>query len=279
MNALTTHRGVAMNRICEQTHVVKRWVFWLPFASAAVLAAGCLSTRGTDHSGSQDAKRAPVESTARLTSPSSPAPHQLSIDEALSVVMRSIEAVRQRHQSLPPPRNDAEKLVRIGELDQAPRDAMSQLNPGVLRSTDRQAVWTAVSALIAPLDEDNRRQLLMLVPPEGWFPISIYGRDAARAAFFVIQHGDQALWRRFLPSIEKMVQSGEAEGPSFALMYDRLALSEGRPQRYGSQMSCRDSGYITTQPMEDLSTVDDRRRAIGMIPYAEYLRIYKNMSC
>lgn len=216
---------------------------------------------------------------ACMSTQGAPVVHEVTVDEAVSEVKEGIEMVRQRHRVLPPPRNDAEKLVRIGELDQAPRDAMERLNLAGLDASKRQVIWTAVGELIRPIEEDNRTQVLRLLPPDGWFRISVYGRDAARAAFFVVQHADQALWRRFLPKIEEMVLAGEAEGPAFALMYDRLALSEGRPQRYGSQMTCRDGRYVTMEPVEEMKTIDDRRSAIGMIPYVQYLRIYKDMSC
>lgn len=204
---------------------------------------------------------------------------EISIGAAVAAVQDSIERVRRQHQTLPHPENDADKLLRIGELDQAPRNAMSGMNLGALDASKRQALWSVVGDVIDPIDRANQKQVLELLPPEGWFAISRYGREAARAAFFVVQHADQTLWRKFLPKIEEMVRSGEAEGPSYALMYDRLALSEGRPQRYGSQMACQDGRYVTMEPMEEIGKVDDRRIAIGLIPYSDYLRIYEEMSC
>jgi hypothetical protein len=45
-------------------------------------------------------------------------------------------------------------------------------------------------------------------------------------------------------------------------MYDRLAVSEGRPQRYGTQMVCRD-GRWTVDTLEDPANVDARRQEMG----------------
>jgi hypothetical protein len=204
---------------------------------------------------------------------------QTTINAAISRVRESIEQVRDAQQALPAPASDAERLVRMGELDQAPRNALSSLDMASLSGHERQAIWAAVEEQTREIDADNRSRLLSLVPAEGWFSISRYGRDAARAAFFIVQHADQSLWRRFLPKIEGMVHGGEAEGPSFALMYDRLAISESRPQRYGSQMGCEGSRYIPLQPVEDLQNIDARRKAIGLSPYADYLKIYASMRC
>jgi hypothetical protein len=200
-------------------------------------------------------------------------------EAAVAAVRASIDAAQRRQQTLPPAQTDSERLLRMGELEQAPRDAMAALNLGALSGADRSAVWEAVSALIQPIDEANQKQLLAMVPEEGWFSISRYGRDAARAAFLIVQHADQALWRRFLPTIEQMARADEAEGPAYALMYDRLALSENRPQRYGSQMSCEQGRYVTMQPVEKLQTIDARRAALRMSPYTDYLKIYAEMRC
>jgi hypothetical protein len=207
------------------------------------------------------------------------AQHSAPVEKAVTAVRESIDAARRRQQSLPAPTGDADRLIRMGQLEQAPRDALATLDMASLSSVDRQAVWAAVGGLIEPIDHANQQELLTMVPADGWFSISRYGRDAARAAFLIVQHADQSLWRRFLPKIEEMVRAGEAEGPAYALMYDRLALSENRPQRYGSQMGCKDGRYATLEPFEDPASIDTRRSALGLIPYADYLKIYANMRC
>ena len=53
-----------------------------------------------------------------------------------------------------------------------------------------------------------------------------------------------------MPVLEPLVVTGEVDGQSFGLMYDRLAVNEGRPQRYGSQMKCEAGRYVP-EPLED----------------------------
>lgn len=202
------------------------------------------------------------------------------VASAIQPVSAAIAEVNARLAKLPPARDDAERLVRMGELEQAPRAALSKVDFSKLSEAQKRQAWAAITAQLKPIDEENQRALLRMVPEDGgWFSISRYGRDAARAAFLIIQHSNQDLWRRFLPSIERMAKAGEAEGPSYALLYDRLALSEGRPQRYGSQMECRGGRYVPQEPLEDPSTLDARRAALKMIPYAEYLRMFDENSC
>ena len=59
-------------------------------------------------------------------------------------------------------------------------------------------------------------------------------------------------------------------------MEDRVALAEGRPQTYGSQL--RQNGNdsrLFVSPLLDPDHVDERRAAIGLPPMAEYLKHWK----
>jgi hypothetical protein len=198
---------------------------------------------------------------------------------AIQPVSIAIHETRERLAKLPPPSNDGEKIIRMAELEQAPRAALGKVEFARFSEVQKRQIWTAIAAQMQPIDKANQSALLSMVPPEGWFSISRYGQEAAKAAFLIVQHADQTLWRRFLPHIEKLAKAGEAEGPAYALMYDRLALSEGRPQRYGSQMECREGRYVPEEPLEDPKRIDSRRIALGMTPYAEYLKLYHGSTC
>ena len=114
-----------------------------------------------------------------------------------------------------------------------------------------------------------------MVPADGWFLKSRYGEKAAGAAFHIIQHSDVEQWKRFVPVLEPLVVTGEVDGQSFGLMYDRLALNEGRPQRYGSQMTC-EAGKWVPDRLEDPARVEEWRKAMGFPQtFAEYLEHWK----
>jgi hypothetical protein len=130
-------------------------------------------------------------------------------------------------------------------------------------------VW----AEIRPIDEANLQALLAMLPPEGWFTINKYGPAASEAAFLIIQHSNVEQWRRFVPMMETLAMQGEVKGGDYALMYDRLALTEKRPQRYGSQMVCQ-AGKFAPAPIEDPDHIDERRAALQMSPYKDYLAHY-----
>lgn len=180
----------------------------------------------------------------------------------IAPVGEAIAAVRARHAALPPPRNDSERLIRMGELDQAPRRVIVAIDFSKIPEAERQAAMDAAAAPIEAVDAENQAALLAMVPPEGWFLKSRYGEKAAMAAFHIVQHADETLWRRFLPVLEPLVAKGEIDGQSYALMFDRLAVSEGRPQRYGSQWRC-DNGKYRPYPIENPEGLDRRRAEMG----------------
>jgi hypothetical protein len=201
------------------------------------------------------------------------APVQLSPQAraAIAPVLDAIAQERAAQAALPPPNNESEPVERLGRLDQAPRLAMDKVDLSQAPPEERDAARRAVAQAIHEADVANEAALFKLVPPEGWFGSSRYGDDAARAAFEILQHSDTDQQRRLLPVLEAFVAFGDAEGPDYALMYDRLAVGDGRPQRYGSQLHC-ENGKMTPYPVEDPAGLDDRRRSVGFVePYAGYV--------
>ena len=131
-----------------------------------------------------------------------------------------------------------------------------------------------------PIDAANTARLRRLLPPgNGWFTISEYGRRAAEAAFTIVQHsGDPALMREVLRRMEPLVGTSEIDGDGYGMMYDRLAASEGRLQRYGSQESTCVGGHpAIPEDLEDPAHGDERRARLGMMPMAQYLRVLERI--
>jgi hypothetical protein len=78
--------------------------------------------------------------------------------------------------------------------------------------------------------------------------------------------------RQVLARMEPLAKAGEVRGSDYALLYDRTALADGRPQRYGSQLGC-DGGKLGFLRMEDPAGVDARRKAVGLTEtLAEYAK-------
>src|SRR3990167_5308124 len=182
--------------------------------------------------------------------------------ELVAPVRQAIEAERRVQAALPSPANDSERLERMGRLDQVGRRVLTQIDLSVLPPEELKVARKAMWAPVEEADAENEKALLAMVPPEGWFLKSRYGDKAARAAFHIVQHSNLELWRRFVPVLEPLVAKGEVDGQSYGIMYDRLALNEGRPQRYGSQVVCK-AGKWGPDKLEDPDSMDERRKAMG----------------
>lgn len=198
-----------------------------------------------------------AQQNAAPTAPLSPESQAL-----IAPVQAAIDAEREAQAALPAPADDRERLIRMGRLDQAGRQVLTGIDLHTLPPEEMAAARAAMWAPIEQADDENMAALLAMVPEEGWFLGSVYGEAAASAAFHIVQHSDTEYWARFVPVLEPLVASGEIDGQSYGMMYDRWSLAEGRPQRYGSQMTCRDSAWVLNT-LEDPETVNDRRAAMG----------------
>jgi hypothetical protein len=188
----------------------------------------------------------------------------------IAPVHEAIERVRAEQAALPPATTSADKLDRMRRLDQAPRLALEHVDFSKIAPAERPKASAAIWQQIIPIDEANERALTAMLPAEGWFTISKYGRPAAQAAFLIVQHAPIEFQEPFLPRLEALAAKGEVDGGDYALLYDRVAVRHDRPQRYGSQMRCEGARWVPN-PIEDPPNLDKRRAAMGMGPYADYL--------
>lgn len=194
----------------------------------------------------------------------------------IAPVAEAVAAEEARQAGLPPATSDRERLERMGVLDQVGRRALIPIDLTILPEAERAAATAAMWGPLMAMDDRLLAELLAMVPAEGWFRKSVYGEQAASAAFLIIQHSDIEQWRRFVPVLEPLVATGEINGSQYGLMYDRLAVNEGRPQRYGTQMTCKAGEWvIDRENLEDPENADARRAAIGFHgTLAEYEAIF-----
>lgn len=182
----------------------------------------------------------------------------------IAPVAEAIAAEEARQAALPPAVDVRERLERMGQLDQVGRRAAARVDLSLLPESERAAARYALRAPIAAMDDRLLAELLPLVPESGWFTPEVYGERASSAAFLIIQHSNIEQWRRFVPVLEPLALAGQIDGQDYGLMYDRLAISEGRLQRYGTQVTCTGGKFVIDWGnIEDPENADARRRAIG----------------
>ncbi|MFL5507672.1 MAG: DUF6624 domain-containing protein [Gemmatimonadales bacterium] len=172
-----------------------------------------------------------------------------------------------RAQQVADPSLRAELLERRRH-DQAIRDSFA----AELRATGGISPTTGQRMLAT--DSANTGWLKGIVSAGGWPTRAAVGDDGLEAAFLLVQHADHdpAFQARMLPLLDRAHAVGEVDGGPVALLTDRVAKAQGRPQRYGSQATIRD-GRVFIDPIEDSAHVDERRARMGLMPLADYVRI------
>lgn len=177
-------------------------------------------------------------------------------------VTSAISQARERMKAAGPPESLEGELARRVEIDQAARMALGAIH--VLPPKERTAAGKLVTELMAEIDRDNTKWLKQVLPAEGWFRISRYGKQTESNAWLIVQHSpDRALMKQVLARMQRWYPQGEVNGLSYALLYDRVAMLEGRPQRFGSQAACV-NGKLDFHPIEDRERADARRRSVGL---------------
>ena len=189
----------------------------------------------------------------------------------ITQIHRIYDEVEQRQAALPPPKDDAERLVRMGEIDQAARYWISlefihsSLNPDH-RVPTSQAEWAEINRH----DLANQAALKAMLPPEGWFLKSRYGQEAVQAAFEIVYHAvnDKPFQRSVLTAIQPLIAKGEIRAQAWGMLYDRVATEDGGPQRYGTVFTCQERKLVLA-PLEDPEHVNLWRTTMGFSLTAE----------
>lgn len=157
------------------------------------------------------------------------------------------------------------ELAGMGAVDQLLRARylalMSTAAPGEVAHL--REVWRRE---YQPVDAQHVDRLKALIPGRGWFSRREVGDQAADAAFLILQHsGDLPLMKAVAVKMEALAATGDVRPDQYALLYDRIAVLESRPQRYGTQLTdCRDGRFVRPADIEDPSGLDLRRAAVGL---------------
>lgn len=145
---------------------------------------------------------------------------------------------------------------------------MRERDQAVRQATTQEAMqqWDAIDAA-------NLLRIKAIVAQYGWPTVTMVGKDGAQAAWLLAQHADRdaPFQNQVLAMMEPLVAQGEASGVHYAYLYDRTHY----PQRYGTQGTCVNAQAWEPFEIEDLASVNARRRALGLMSMAEYARHFE----
>jgi hypothetical protein len=139
---------------------------------------------------------------------------------------------------------------------------------------DQQPSARSVDMLVAATSTQNTEYIIELVSRIGWVDAERFDYGTSNAAFLLVQHSwNLPLMLGVLPWIERDVEAGRVGKESYALLFDRIQLSLGERQRYGTQV-LREGAEVVVLPVEDPAQVDALRQEAGMIPLERYVKLF-----
>ncbi len=150
----------------------------------------------------------------------------------------------------------AEKIIGLKNADLEFRDKIiqsGQLSEGYNKE-------------MANLHSRNAKILDEIIDTVGYPIVDKVGKEANEAAWLVIQHsiGQPYFMKKSAELLKVAVNENKADPKSLAYLTDRIAVFEGKPQLYGTQFDWDENGEMKPNQFDDISKVNQKRRAIGL---------------
>jgi hypothetical protein len=118
-------------------------------------------------------------------------------------------------------------------------------------------------------------RLAFIIKRYGWPGMHFAGAAYAKNAFMVLQHADSVSQHTYLPLLREAVTRGEMSASDLAMLEDRVLKSDRKPQLYGTQYES--VAPLTLYLVADPARLDERRRAMGLLPIEAQLQQMRQM--
>lgn len=166
----------------------------------------------------------------------------------------------------------AMKLEDIGMRDQTLRLLLPDVTSRFGRdSKEYKYIWS----LIEHEDSVCSEVLVDILEEHGWLGISRVGESANQYIWLIIQHAELETQELYLPLLKESVKKEESPGWHLAYLEDRILMRNKQNQKYGTQSFWdQDLKKNKIYPIEDVSTVDERREELGLESMEEYANRY-----
>jgi hypothetical protein len=115
---------------------------------------------------------------------------------------------------------------------------------------------------------ENTEFLRSLIALRGWPTSSRFGEYGQAAAGWLLAFSariDPGFQDRCLLLLARLLETGEVKGHFYAFTVDRVLMTQGRCQRYGTQLPA-DRGLLRPGEVEDPPRLNTRRARIGLEP-------------
>jgi hypothetical protein len=156
--------------------------------------------------------------------------------------------------------------------DQKWRIESENLNSGK-KSAYAEAV---INRNMAIADSMNMIKAKLIISKYGFPGFDLVG-DFSDDFWAIVQHCDDDVQfqQQVLNLLSKQVLIHNASGEKYALLQDRVLVNTGKKQLYGTQVRYNPKTKSAKPlPIADSTNVDNRRKAVGLSPLKDYLKLF-----
>ncbi len=148
--------------------------------------------------------------------------------------------------------------------------------PSILEKVRKEDGLNRVDEINPLIDRKNLEIVVSIIENCGMPTSKSIDKKHIVTIFLVLQHGDNYHRKKYFHLIEQAVKNGDLEKSDYALMKDRILVSDGKPQIYGTQLTStlHDSNKFEVYEIEEPEYVDQRRAEVGLNPINEYLKMW-----
>src|SRR5215217_2273513 len=119
--------------------------------------------------------------------------------------------------------------------------------------------------------DENIARLCQLIKTNGWPTSTTVDHDGVFATFLILKNaGSYELQRDLLPVIVAAIKNDPLQKREFAGLYDRLRVSAGMKQLFGTQAVSM-GGFLVLYPVEDEGRLNARRAEYGLPSIDQYM--------
>ena len=165
-------------------------------------------------------------------------------------------------------------LKEVWNDDQQPRQQMLKLTKAV--TVEGRTALIDSLILVNEIVERNDTRNIKVVDkilkrglPQG------LSEESYKTIWIVIDHAPLEKQEQYLLLVEQMANASYIGLDEYAILYDRVAMGQNRPQRYGSQIvqfGNADNLQLYVWPIEDAEKLDSLRNTVGMSSFYNYLK-------
>lgn len=115
-------------------------------------------------------------------------------------------------------------------------------------------------------------KLCQILKTHGWPTTALVGPEGVSDVFYILKNGGiYEMQRDLLPIILAVQKKDPIQKAEFAALFDRLRVSAGMKQLFGTQAVSM-GGFLILYPIEDEAKLDSRREEFGLSKFDVYIR-------